>query len=129
MLLITPEIINFSKELIIDNDKHLEQVIEEAYELAVQIEEGNQDLIPVNEVLTRAIEEYENKKFELPKRVSAEDMMIWLMEKHGHSQSDMTDVAPRTVINEIVNGKRKLTRNHIVRLCEKYQVTADYFLT
>ena len=59
---------------------------------------------------------------------SAEEMMIFLMDQHGHNQSEMTDIAPRTVINAIIHGKRKLNRRHIEGLCRKYRVSADLFI-
>ena len=43
-------------------------------------------------------------------------------------QYQMADIAPRTVINEIIHGKRKLNRRHIERLCRKYRVSADLFI-
>jgi antitoxin component HigA of HigAB toxin-antitoxin module len=50
-----------------------------------------------------------------------------LMDRHGHNQSDMTDIAARPTINAIINGKRKLTREMIERLIRKYRVTGDFF--
>ena len=51
------------------------------------------------------------------------------MEQHGHRQSDLNDVAPRTVISEILNGKRQLNLGHIRRISEKYGgVSRSFYL-
>lgn len=127
-MLVTPEVINFSKEILIWNEEQLDRVIEESRRIAEQVEAGNNELRPVLEIMTRAIEEYEDKHHRINDSSTPEERMAFLMEQHGDSQSDMTDVASRTVINEIVNGKRKLNRTHIERLCKKYGIRADYFL-
>lgn len=51
-----------------------------------------------------------------------------LMENHGHKQGDLTDVASRTVINEILSGKKQLNLGHIRRLSKKYGVPAELFI-
>lgn len=127
-MLVTPDVINFSKEVLITNHEQLNRVIEESRRLAEQVEAGNSELMPVLEIMTRAIGEYEDEHYPISDSSTPEERMVFLMEQHGDTQSDMTDVASRTVINEIVNGKRKLNRRHIEALCRKYGVRADYFL-
>ncbi|MDC7218293.1 MAG: hypothetical protein PQJ59_00025 [Spirochaetales bacterium] len=109
-------------------NKDCDILIEESLGLAKRIEAGESELIPLLNLLNDRIEAYEDSHFQLPQKVSPEEMMIALMEKHGDNQSAMTDIAPRTVINAIVNGKRKLTLDHIKRLCVKYNVKADWFI-
>lgn len=113
--------------LLIRDDKDCDRLIETAEQIGDRIEVGEEGLRPIFEVMIRLIEKYEDEHFTLPSKVTPESMMIHLMEEHGHSQSDMQDVAPRPVINMIVNGKRKLTREHIEKLCKKYSVTGDWF--
>ena len=127
-MLVTPEVINFSKEILLRTEEQLDRVIEESRRIAEQVEAGNNELIPVLEIMTRAIEEYEDEHHPINDSSTPEERMAFLMEQHGDTQSDMTDVASRTVINEIVNGKRKLNRTHIERLCRKYGIKAGYFL-
>lgn len=113
--------------LLIREDEDCDRLIETAEQIGNRIEEGEDGLRPIFEVMIRLIEKYEDEHFTLPSKVTPESMMIHLMEENGHSQSDMQDVAPRPVINMIVNGKRKLTREHIEKLCKKYRVTGEWF--
>jgi len=123
---LTKEVVEFAKVLHIKDNVHLKEMIEESRKIAERVEAGDDSLLPVLDILIDAIEAYEDDNFKLPS-VSPEEMMRWLMEKNNHKQTDMTDVAPRTVINEILNGKRKLNRTHIERLCAKYSVDANWF--
>lgn len=113
--------------LLIRDDEDCDRLIETTEQIGDRIEEGEEGLRPIFEVMLRLIEKYEDEHFTLPTKVTPESMMIHLMEENGHNQSDMQDVAPRPVINMIVNGKRKLTREHIEKLCKKYDVTGEWF--
>ena len=123
---LTKEVVEFANALHIQDNVHLQELIAESREIADKVEAGDDSLRPVLDVLINSIETYEDEHFEFP-AVSPEEMMRWLMEKNNHKQTDMTDVASRTVINEILNGKRKLNRSHIERLCKKYAVDANWF--
>ena len=123
---LTKEVVEFANALNIQDDIHLREIIEESREIAEKVEAGDDSLHSVLDILIGAIEAYEDEHFKFP-AVSPEEMMRWLMEKNNHKQTDMTDVASRTVINEILNGKRKLNRLHIERLCIKYAVDANWF--
>lgn len=113
--------------LLIRDDEDCDRLIETTEQIGDRIEEGEEGLRPIFEVMLRLIEKYEDEHFTLPTKVTPESMMIHLMEENGHTQSDMQEVAPRPVINMIVNGKRKLTRDHIEKLCKKYGVTGAWF--
>ena len=123
---LTKEVVEFANVLHIQDDIHLQKLIEESLEIGEKIEAGDDSLSSVLDVLISTIESYEDEHFKLP-FVSPEEMMRWLMEKNNHKQTDMVDVASRTVINEILNNKRKLNRLHIERLCIKYNVDANWF--
>lgn len=123
---LTKEVVEFANVLQIQDDIHLQELIEESIEIGEKIEAGDDSLRSVLDVLVTTIESYEDDHFKLPS-VSPEEMMRWLMEKNSHKQTDMIDVASRTVINEILKGKRKLNRLHIERLCIKYNVDANWF--
>ncbi len=123
---LTKEVVEFANALQIQDDTHLHEIIEESREIAERVEAGDDFLHSVLDILISAIEAYEDDNYKFS-AVSPEEMMRWLMEKNNHKQTDMTDVASRTVINEILNGKRKLNRSHIERLCVKYSIDANWF--
>jgi len=50
------------------------------------------------------------------------------MEQHDLSQYDLAkDVGGQSVVSQILNGKRKLTRDHIERLSKRFGVTPATF--
>ena len=123
---ITPEVKLFSRFLNIRSKVHHGQALDFVAEL-MDAAEDDPSLLPILDVLARAVAAYEETHYPM-ENPSAEAMMAFLMDQHGHNQSEMTDIAPRTVINEIIHGKRKLNRRHIERLCRKYRVSADLFI-
>lgn len=126
-MIFTQPVYEFAHALHIRNDEDCEKLIQESMVLADQVEAGDDRNREILEMMLNAIERYEDKSFRLPENATPEKVMVVLMEENGHNQSAMTDIASRTVINEIINGKRKLTRTHIERLCRKYKVSASVF--
>ncbi|MFZ3194235.1 MAG: helix-turn-helix domain-containing protein [Moraxellaceae bacterium] len=51
-----------------------------------------------------------------------------LMQMHGLGQCDLADIAPQSVISEIISGKRQLNIRHIKALAARFNVSADTFL-
>jgi len=49
------------------------------------------------------------------------------MEQHGLGQFDLLEVAPQSVISEILSGKCQLNIGHIKVLSEHFDVSADMF--
>ena len=111
--------------MVIKNNEDLDRMIEICRDLSTQYESGDDSVGPLLELVGTLIEKYEDEHIRF--NGNPESMMRYLMEKHSHKQTDMTDVAPRPVINTILNGKRKLTRTHIERLIKKYNITGDWF--
>lgn len=57
----------------------------------------------------------------IPKvKISGVMAMSFLMNKNGNNQSYLSDVAPRSVICEVLSGKRQLNKNYIERLARRY---------
>ena len=73
------------------------------------------------------MDEYEKKEF--PARsVTPEDMLRFLMEQNELSQYDLAeDLGGQPVVSDILNGKRKLTREHIERLSKRFHITPASF--
>ncbi|MBN2658566.1 MAG: hypothetical protein JXR86_16035 [Spirochaetales bacterium] len=87
---------------------------------------GEDHLISVLEILGDSIEKFE-RKYSIEKPAPVE-MLKFLMVQHNHNQSDLADIAPGSVISNILHGKRELNINHVRKLCRKYKVSADLFL-
>ena len=73
------------------------------------------------------MDEYEKKEF--PARpVTPEEMLRFLMEQNELSQYDLAeDLGGQPVVSDILNGKRKLTREHIERLSKRFHITPASF--
>lgn len=71
--------------------------------------------------------EYENEHMPMPESTGA-NALKFLMEQHGLGQSDLADIAPQSVISEILNGKRQLNIRHIQALCTRFGVSSDTFI-
>ena len=78
--------------------------------------------------LTDLVELYENAHVEIP-TVSGLDAMRYLMEENGLTQADLVpDFGTRSIVSEVLAGKRHLALTHIARLAERFGVPADVFI-
>ena len=73
------------------------------------------------------MDEYEKKEF--PARpVTPEEMLSFLMEQNDLTQYDLAeDLGGQPVVSDILNGKRKLTREHIERLSKRFHINPASF--
>lgn len=78
--------------------------------------------------LTDLVEIYENAHVEIPP-VSGVDLLRYLMEENGLTQADLVpDFGTRSIVSEVLAGKRHLALTHITRLAERFGVPADVFI-
>ena len=79
------------------------------------------------ELLTLLIEDFESKRYELP-RAKPVEVVRFLMDQHNLKQKDLVDVfGTRSIVSELLSGKRKLNGDHIARLRQRFHVSADVF--
>jgi HTH-type transcriptional regulator / antitoxin HigA len=81
------------------------------------------------DVLGDLVEKYENEHVELP-YVSDAAMLGSLMEEKGVRQADIIRATgiSKTVLSLVLNGKRELTREHIVVLSKYFEVNPAAFI-
>lgn len=80
------------------------------------------------ETLAIIIEEFEEKAYPIQK-ASGVEVLQFLMEQHNLKQKDLVDIFKTvSILSEILNGKRTLTLEHIRKLSERFNVTADSFI-
>ena len=106
-----------------DNDR----AIEDLEALIDRFEAGEKDLEPIIDYLSSLIEKFEDEHYPVAKP-SPVEMLKHLMENHDHTQNDLNDVAPQSVISEILSGKREMNLGHIRKLSEKYGVSPVVFI-
>ena len=79
------------------------------------------------ELLTLLIEDFEEKRYELP-RTGPLDVLQFLMDQHRLKQKDLMDVfGTPSIVSEVLSGKRKLNKDHIKRLSERFHVSPELF--
>jgi HTH-type transcriptional regulator/antitoxin HigA len=78
-------------------------------------------------LLTVLVEEYEAKHYPVPEATPL-DIIRHLMEVHGLRQKDLVDVfGTESIVSDVLNGKRHLTKEHIRRLSTRFHVSPAVF--
>ena len=79
--------------------------------------------------VTPFLEEYEKKEFPL-KSVSPEEVLSFLMEENNLSQYDLaSEFGGQPVVSDVLNGKRKMTRENIERLSKRFGISPATFFS
>jgi HTH-type transcriptional regulator/antitoxin HigA len=72
------------------------------------------------------LDEYERGRF--PADATPEDVLCFLMGEHHLTQKDLSDeLGGQSVVSSVLNGKRKLTRNHIEKLSRRFSISPVSF--
>jgi len=80
-----------------------------------------------SDLLTLLIEDFEERRYHLP-RATPRQAPSLLMEQHGLKQKDLTDIfGTRSIVSEVMSGKRKLTLEQVRRLSQRFQVSLEIF--
>jgi len=79
------------------------------------------------ELLTLLIEDYEEKRYRIP-RAKPVDVVRFLTEQHNLLQKDLVGVfGTRSIVSEVLSGKRELNKEHIARLSARFHVSPEVF--
>ncbi len=81
------------------------------------------DLLPL---VLEHINEYEKRAYSIPK-AKPHEVLSFLMEQHQLTQHDLSEVGSQSLISKILSGERKLTVEHIVKLCKRFNVSPVVF--
>jgi HTH-type transcriptional regulator / antitoxin HigA len=81
------------------------------------------------DVLSDQIERYEDQHHEIPD-ASPADVLRYLMDARGLNGASLAVATglPRSLISEVLNGTRGLSKARIAKLAEFFSVPADSFL-
>ena len=76
----------------------------------------------------RLVEAYERTRW--PRRLpSLPDLLTYLMEQHGLSRADLVPLlGTPSRVSEVLNGKRELSMSMILKLRERFQISADLLI-
>jgi HTH-type transcriptional regulator / antitoxin HigA len=87
----------------------------------------NDPLADLAETLALSIESYEEAHTTIPEFFGPE-ILKFLMEEHGLTQSDLPEIGSQGVVSEILSGKRKLNVNQIAQLAKRFAVSPAVFI-
>lgn len=79
------------------------------------------------EVLGTLIESYEEDHVKIPDAPAGE-VLKFLMEEHGLTQADLSEIGSQGVVSEILHGKRELNTRQIKELSKRFGVSPAVFL-
>jgi len=54
-------------------------------------------------------------------------MLRLLMEQHKLKGTDFPEIGDKTLISKILNGSRRLTKDHITKLAERFDISPALF--
>ena len=79
------------------------------------------------EVLGTLIESYEEDHVNIPD-IPAKEVLKYLMDEHGLTQADLSEIGSQGVVSEILRGKRELNTRQIKALSKRFGVSPAVFL-
>jgi HTH-type transcriptional regulator/antitoxin HigA len=79
------------------------------------------------DTLGTLIHAYEEEHYPMPD-CDGPEMLKFLLEEHGLSQSDLPEVGSQGVVSEILNGKRQLNVRQIRALAKRFKVSPSVFV-
>ncbi|MEN8129671.1 MAG: transcriptional regulator [Pseudomonadota bacterium] len=119
----------------IADDGHYEEALELVENLLEEAEDSLGDpLNAVIEMLSHAIEAYENKDKELAafeKRVTDQPadlaMLRLLMDQYGLGTADLPEIGSKSMVSRVLSGERNLSKKHIQALSERFSINPGLF--
>ncbi len=79
------------------------------------------------DTLGTLIEAYEEEHHPAPTSSGA-DVLRHLMEEHGLSQTDLSEIGSQGVVSEVLNGKRELNIRQVRALAKRFHVSPAVFI-
>ena len=114
--------------LTIRNEREYNAAIKRLNELLDEIGTNEKNpLYSFLDTLATLIHAYEEEHYPIPES-KGYDVLRFLMEEHGLTQSDLPEVGSQGVVSEILNGKRELNVRQIRALAERFGVSTAVFI-
>ncbi len=104
----------------------IEAILDETRNTSAR-EDASHPLADLLDLLTAAVHEYEAGHHAIPAS-SPRDVLRFLMDQHGLTQSDLPEVGSQSVMSEILAGRRMLNTRQIAALVERFHVGAGAFI-
>ncbi len=119
----------------IADDGRYEEALELIENLLEEAEDSPDDpLNAVIEMLSHAIEAYENKDEELAtfeKRAMDQSadlaMLRLLMDQYGLGTADLPEIGSKSMVSRVLSGERSLSKKHIQALSKRFGINPGLF--
>ena len=119
---------NIAPLLTIRNEREYNVAVKHMNELLDEIGTNEKHpLYSLLDTLGTLIHAYEEEHFPIPESTGAE-ILRFLMDENGLTQSDLPEVGSQGVVSEILNGKRELNVRQIRALANKFKVSPAAFV-
>jgi HTH-type transcriptional regulator/antitoxin HigA len=119
---------NISPLLTIRDEREYDAAVERLNELLDEIgTDENHPLYSLLGTLGTLIQAYEEEHHSIPEAKGTE-VLRFLMDEHGLTQSDLPEVGSQGVVSEILNGKRELNVRQIRALAKRFKVSTAAFV-
>ncbi len=119
---------NIAPLLTIRNEREYNAAVKRMNDLLDEIGTNEKHpLYSLLDTLGTLIHAYEEKHFPIPNSSGAE-VLRFIMEERGLTQSDLPEVGSQGVVSEVLNGKRELNIRQIRALANKFKVSPAAFV-
>jgi HTH-type transcriptional regulator/antitoxin HigA len=119
---------NIAPLLTIRNEREYNAAVRRLNELLDEIGDNEKHpLYSFLDTLGTLVHAYEEEHYPIPDATGAE-VLHFLMEEHGLTQSDLPEVGSQGVVSEILNGKRELNIRQVRALAERFEVSSAVFV-
>jgi len=119
---------NIAPLLIIRNEGEYNAAVKRLNELLDEIGDNEKHpLYSLLDTLGTLVHAYEEEHYPIPDSTGSE-VLHFLMEEHGLTQSDLPEAGSQGVVSEILNGKRELNVRQIRALAKRFKVSTAVFI-
>jgi HTH-type transcriptional regulator/antitoxin HigA len=120
------EMIRQGAPRLIHSDEELAKYTKELFKLTAKSRPTSAEEEAI-ELLTLLIERYESERYPVPD-ADPIDVLRFLLEQNGLTQKDIApELGSESTVSLVLAGKRRLNRNHIARLSQRFHVSPSVF--
>src|SRR6266545_3729413 len=110
------------------NEQEYDRAVEHLNRLLDEVGTDQQHpLYTLLDTLGTLIHAYEEEHHPIP-TCSGVDVLRFLMDEHGLTQSDVPEIGSQGVVSEVLRGKRELNIRQIRALAKRFQVSPAVFI-
>lgn len=119
---------NIAPMLTIRNEREYNAAVKRLNELLDEIgTDEKHPLYGLLDTLGTLVHAYEEEHYPIPD-ASGVDVLRFLMEEHGLTQSDLLEIGSQGVVSEILSSKRELNVRQIRMLAKRFKVSPAVFV-